>query len=397
MMTTSSIPHDRTPARSDGYYLAADPRSIEVRALAHRVARTNAPVLIVGESGVGKEALARYIHTESLRAGEPMVKINCAAVPHDLLESELFGHERGAFSGAFQRKAGKLELAHGGTLFLDEIGDMSLALQAKLVSVMEDQSFVPLGGTESVPVDARIIVATNRPLERAVRNGDFRKDLYFRLKVIRLSVPPLRERRGDVPLMCEHFLRAYADGQGSSVTKLPSELLDTLKAYHWPGTVRELKHVIQRYVIFPDVEMVLAELSASGLVLAPPPAESAANVHGTLDGNSSAAQIRASDDRSSDDIDEGTTAKQAAKQPTAANNGNDTIDIKIGMGRLRNGKISLKSIATRAAAEVEKRVIFQVLEETRWNRRRAASRLDICYKTLLNRLHQWELEDDIPA
>ena len=328
-----------------GFLPALDPRMLEIKDLARRVAATNAPVLIMGESGVGKEVLARFIHAESKRAGRPFVKINCAAVPHDLLESELFGHERGAFTGAYQRKEGKFELASGGTLLLDEIGEMSLPLQAKLLHVLEDPSVTRVGGTRSVRIDARIIATTNKPLEEAVAQKEFRRDLYFRLKVIEFELPPLRERPADIPMLSQRFLRTCADGQDNAVTQMPDELLEALVKYHWPGNVRELKHVIQRYLILPDVEMVLAELARPS-----PPA--------------------------------------ARPSPE-----NGTIQLSVDLERLGNGKIHLKSIANDAAEQVEKRVILQVLEETRWNRRRAASRLDICYKTLLNKLHRWKLDE----
>jgi transcriptional regulator with PAS, ATPase and Fis domain len=171
----------RQTAPRDGFLIAADPRMLELRALAQRVAATNAPVLIMGESGVGKEVLARFIHAESRRAAAPFVKINCAAVPHELLESELFGHERGAFTGAHQRKEGKFELANGGTLLLDEIGEMSLPLQAKMLHVLEDWSVARVGGNQQIMIDARIISTTNKPLEEAIAQTEFRKDLYFRL------------------------------------------------------------------------------------------------------------------------------------------------------------------------------------------------------------------------
>jgi two-component system response regulator AtoC len=334
----------RQTAPRDGFLIAADPRMLELRALAQRVATTNAPVLIMGESGVGKEVLARFIHAESRRAAAPFVKINCAAVPHELLESELFGHERGAFTGAHQRKEGKFELANGGTLLLDEIGEMSLPLQAKMLHVLEDWSVARVGGNQQIKIDARIVSTTNKPLEEAIAQTEFRKDLYFRLKVMRFLIPPLRERKADLPLLCEHFLRMFADGQSETFSRLPDRMMEAFYEYHWPGNVRELKHVIQRYVILPDVEMVLAELDA---------VDEAARVS---------------------DFDDG------------------RIDLSFDTGELGRGKISLKPIAARAAEEAEKRVILRVLQETRWNRRRAAARLDICYKTLLNKLHHWQLD-----
>jgi transcriptional regulator with PAS, ATPase and Fis domain len=335
--------------------LAADPAMLQIRTLARRVAKTDAPVLITGESGVGKEVLARFIHAESARAARPFVKINCAALPHDLLESELFGYERAAPSGAHQRKAGRLELADGGTLLLDEIGEMSPTLQAKLLHVLEDLAFARVGGTEAISIDARIIATTNRALEEAVRRGEFRKDLYFRLKAVHIDVPPLRARPADIPLLCERFLRPHRDGHGSAVSRVPDRLLEGLRRHSWPGNVRELKHVIERYSIFPDVDMVLSELTADERAHAPAEDAEAANLERAVV---------------------------------------DGLDRYVELTPSRNGRIPLKSIATKAAEEAEKRVILHVLEQTRWNRRRAAARLDICYKTLLNKLNHWHLDND---
>ena len=315
-------------------FLTADPRMLQIKELCERVARTDVPVLIMGESGVGKEVLARYIHDKSNRRRKAFVKINCAAVPHDLLESELFGHERGAFTGAHQRKEGKFELAHGGTILLDEIGEMSPPLQAKLLHVLEDWVFTRVGGNTPIRIDARIMATTNKPLEEACANGEFREDLYHRLKVIRILVPPLRERRGDIPLLANRFVEHCSEDEGPFVTRIPDKLAAAFMRYDWPGNVRELKHVIQRYLILPDADMVMSELEMQ-------------------------------------------PRSPAAPAPSAS---------------LGNGKICLKAIAAQAVEEAEKRVIFQVLNETRWNRRRAAERLDICYKTLLNKLSKWELE-----
>jgi two-component system, NtrC family, response regulator AtoC len=314
-------------------FVTADPRMLQIKELCERVARTDVPVLIMGESGVGKEVLARYIHEKSNRRKKAFVKINCAAVPHDLLESELFGHERGAFTGAHQRKEGKFELAHGGTILLDEIGEMSPPLQAKLLHVLEDWVFNRVGGNAPIRVDARIIATTNKPLEEACKTGEFREDLYHRLKVIRILVPPLRERRADIPMLSNMFVEQCTEASSPFVIRIPDQLAAAFDRYDWPGNVRELKHVIQRYLILPDVDMVMSELE-------PPHAAAAPVVNLTIP----------------------------------------------------SGKICLKAIAAQAMEEAEKRVIFHVLNETRWNRRRAAERLDICYKTLLNKLSKWELE-----
>ena len=348
-----SFPDDERSASLetvDGLFLTADTRMREIRALARRVAATSVPVLILGESGVGKGELARLIHEASPRTGRPFVKVNCSAMPHELLESEMFGHERGSFTGAHQKKEGKFELADGGTLLLDEIGEMDPSLQAKLLHVLEDWTFSRVGGNQTLRVDTRIISTTNRPLEDAIAAGDFRKDLYFRLKVVCFKVPPLRERRADIRLLCQRFVHDYALLQPEAPTTLPDRLLKAFVDYSWPGNVRELKHLVQRYLILPDVELILSELGSEQL------AESSSDGEAPL----------------------------VLEAPAPALETSET------------GRISLKTIAARAAEEAEKRVILQVLEETHWNRRRAAARLDICYKTLLNKLHLWNLYDQPP-
>ena len=241
-------------------FLTVDPRMLQIKELCDRVARTDVPVLIMGESGVGKEVIARYIHDQSNRRKKAFVKINCAAVPHDLLESELFGHERGAFTGAHQRKEGKFELAQGGTILLDEIGEMSPMLQAKLLHVLEDWVFTRVGGNTPIHIDSRIMATTNKPLEEACKNGEFREDLYHRLKVIRILVPPLRERKADIPMLSNMFAERCADESNPFGMRIPDQLQAAFLRYDWPGNVRELKHVIQRYTILPDADMVMSEL-----------------------------------------------------------------------------------------------------------------------------------------
>jgi len=214
-----------------------------------RVAPTDSTVLITGESGTGKELVARAIHRNSPRAERPFVAINCAAITETLLESELFGHERGAFTGAVAQKKGKLESAEGGTVFLDEIGELSLALQAKLLRVLQDREFDRVGGTKSVHVDFRLVAATNRDLEAAIENGLFRRDLYYRLNVVSLSMPPLRERRDDIPVLANWFIRRHADKAKRPVSGLSADALGCLAAYDWPGNVRELENAIEHAVV----------------------------------------------------------------------------------------------------------------------------------------------------
>ena len=213
------------------------------------VAPTNASVLITGENGTGKELVARSVHFHSQRREKPFIEINCAAIPEELIESELFGHERGAFTGAVAQKKGKFDLADGGTLFLDEIGDMSLKTQAKVLRILQEKKFERVGGTRTLEVDVRIVAATNKLLEEEIRNGSFREDLYYRLNVVPFKVPPLRERREDIPMLAEHFLEAFCRREGRDLKMIVPEAMEQLKRYDWPGNVREPKNIVERLVI----------------------------------------------------------------------------------------------------------------------------------------------------
>ena len=217
-----------------------------------RVAATEATVLILGETGTGKELIARAVHGLSTRQGRPLVKVNCAALPDTLIESELFGHEKGAFTGAHARRVGRFELADGGTVFLDEIGDLPLSLQAKLLRVLQEGEFERLGSSTTRTVDIRVIAATNRDLKNAMANGDFREDLYFRLNVFPIQSPPLRERTEDIPLLLQHFMGKYSAKLGKQIKRVPTPAMARLQAYPWPGNVRELENVIERAMILSD-------------------------------------------------------------------------------------------------------------------------------------------------
>jgi DNA-binding NtrC family response regulator len=317
----------------------SSPRMVRIRELALQVADTDAPVLILGESGVGKEVLARFIHAHSGRGPKRFVKVNCAALPQDLLESELFGYERGAFSGAVRDKPGRFELADKGSILLDEIGEMSPHLQAKLLHVLQDGEFSRLGGSATVKVDARVLSSTNAQLEAAVASGRFREDLYFRLNVIRIEIPPLRQRPEDIAVLSRHFFDLYAERYRSGTDALPPPLLEAFERHEWRGNVRELENAVRRYVILPDLEAALGEIARNPLAPAAEPASPPA-------------------DRA--------TSKEKVQSR------------------------SLKEAALDAAAEVERRLIQQTLEETRWNRREAARRLKISYKALLNKMKRWE-------
>lgn len=317
-----------------GDILSTNPKLLRIKEIAKQVADTDVPVLITGESGVGKEVLARYVHTHSSRHDKPFVKVNCAALPNDLLESELFGYERGAFTGALNDKPGKFELADKGTLLLDEIGEMTPHLQAKLLHVLQDSEYTRLGGKRLVRVDARILASTNVNLEEHVSNGKFREDLYFRLNVIRVEIPPLRERREDIPVLCNYFLCRYRDRYKSTVEEISPALLDSFLRYDWPGNVRQLENAVKRYLILPNMNMDLSEVKE--------------------------------------------------QSPSAA----ASVPIKP-----KEDSMSLKDVGTRAAENAEKELVLRVLEETSWNRKQAARRLNICYKALLNKLKRWQIDN----
>jgi two-component system, NtrC family, response regulator AtoC len=317
-----------------------------VWALADRIADTDVPVLLVGESGVGKDVVARRIHATSRRAERPFVKINCAALPGELLESELFGHEKGAFTGAHAEKPGKFELADQGTIFLDEIGEMDPRLQAKLLQVLQDEEFYRVGGKRSVRVDARVVVATNRNLEAAIRAGSFREDLFYRLNVVTIRVPPLRERKEEIGPLVRHFVLKYRSRYQGGLEQVPPEVMERFHSYDWPGNVRELENLVRRLVVLRDPAMVLGDLTATR-VASPPVANGVApNV------------VRA-----------GTL--HAALPEDAP----------------------LKDVARRAARIAEREAILRALVRTGWNKRRAAKRLQISYKALLYKIKDCEIVD----
>jgi len=263
--------------REEGRMVGTSPALATIREQIGRVAATKATVLVRGESGSGKELVAREIHEASDRRSGPFVCLNCAALSETLLESELFGHEKGAFTGATERKAGKFEAAHKGTLMLDEIGEMSPAIQAKFLRVLEGHPFERVGGSNRVQVDVRVVAATNRNLEQAVTAGEFRRDLYFRLKVVEIVVPPLRKRPEDVETLAVHFLERFAAETGRRVREFTPEAMHALKAYHWPGNIRELRNAVERAVVLSLDESVDAhELALSHLS---PPGDTGLQAH----------------------------------------------------------------------------------------------------------------------
>src|SRR5436853_5411241 len=253
-----SVDQDRDPRRLE-QIIGNSPDLEAVLEQVERVAPTDSTVLIQGETGTGKELIARAIHNLSMRCGRPFIKLNCAAIPFDLLESELFGHERGAFTGALAQKIGRFELADKGSLFLDEVGDIPPALQPKLLRVLQEQEFERLGSTRTHHVDVRLVAATNRNLVDMVKRNEFRSDLYYRLNVFPVPLPPLRERREDIPALVEHFVEIYARRMSKQIENIPRETMSALASYEWPGNIRELQNLIERSVIL-----------STGAVLRPP-------------------------------------------------------------------------------------------------------------------------------
>jgi len=254
--------------------LGSSPAIEQVRLLVRQVARTQATVLIQGESGTGKELVARALHKESPRASAPLIKVNCAAIPDNLIESEFFGHEKGAFTGALNKREGRFELAHGGTILLDEISEISPSLQSKLLRVLQEREFERVGGSRTIKVDVRVIATTNRRLEQAVQRKEFREDLYFRINVVPIHVPPLRERREDILFLAEHFLHWFVRKHGCSAQSLSASCAGVLTGHPWPGNVRELQNVIERAVILAGDSRVVepAHLCLTALPLQPAPA-----------------------------------------------------------------------------------------------------------------------------
>ena len=336
----------RARSESELMILGGDsPKMREVREIIDQVSDTDITVLIRGDSGTGKEVVARALYQQSSRRDRAFVKVNCAALPSELLESELFGFEKGAFTGAQRRKLGKFEYANGGTIFLDEISEMAPGLQAKLLQVLQDGEFSRLGGESDVHVDTRILAATNTNLEKAVKDGSFREDLYYRLNVVTILLPPLRDRIDAVPLLVEHFLEKYNAQYKKSMKQLTPETLKVFLGYHWPGNVRELENMVKRMVVLGSEQAVLQEIALR---------------------DSPIQQERADDLSALDSLE---------------------ADFSNGNG------VDLKAISKRAAQIAEKRVIERVLGQTRWNRKEAAGRLQISYKALLYKMKENGLSD----
>jgi formate hydrogenlyase transcriptional activator len=255
-----TIDQDRNPRRFE-QLVGNSPALESVLEQVERVAPTDSTVLLLGETGTGKELIARAIHNISSRFGRPYIKLNCAAIPFDLLESEFFGHERGAFTGAVAQKVGRFEMADKGTLFLDEVGDIPLALQSKLLRVLQEQEFERLGSTRTHQVDVRLVAATNRNLADMVKRNEFRSDLYYRLNVFPISLPPLRARREDIPALVTHFVGLYGRRMGKEIEHIPTEAMSVFSSYEWPGNIRELQNFIERSVILSDGAVLRSPLT----------------------------------------------------------------------------------------------------------------------------------------
>ncbi len=347
-------------------YVSASPAMERIWEMVERVAHTDVPILIRGESGVGKEVVARQLHTRSNRNGRPFIKINCAALPAELLESELFGHERGAFTGATSEKPGKFELANTGTIFLDEIGEMHPSLQAKMLQVLQDEEFYRIGGKRPVRVDARVVTATNRALEEEIARGNFREDLYYRLNVVSIAVPPLRERRGDVALLVEHFLKKYGDKYKGGAFSVPPEVMQVFASYAWPGNVRELENMVRRLVVLRDTSLVLEELAGR----------------------------RPSSSAISTAMSPGSSMAAAPRTSVLAENSEEGSGAAIGsVTSLQPESVSLKAIGRHAAMLAEREAIHRMLQKTNWNKRKAAVLLQISYKALLYKVKECGIID----
>ena len=298
-----------------------------VRDRLNKVAGANVPVLIQGESGTGKDIIARMVHGLSPWKTGPYVKVNCPAIPGTLLESELFGYEKGAFTGAYGSKPGRVEMAHRGTLFLDEISELDAALQSKLLQLLQDGQFCRIGAQEDKKVEVRVVCATNRKLEDEIQNGTFREDLFYRINVVNISLPSLRERRGDIPDLANYFLDFYNRKYNCRAKALSPELMNVLEKYHWPGNIRELENLLKRYVILGNEDAITNDL--------------------------------------------------VAREPQYLN-----PEINL------DGPISLKKITRQAVHELEKKVILKVLQNHHWNRKQAARTLGISYRALLYKIRE---------
>ena len=326
-VATTTQPLDRSPSSvpPDPVMFGSTRAMQVVRERVQKIASANLPVLILGESGTGKDIIARMIHQLSTWSNGPWVKVNCPAIPGTLLESELFGYEKGAFTGAYANKPGRVELANRGTLFLDEISELDYSLQSTLLQVLQDGQFCRIGAQEDKKVEVRMVCATNRDLDHEVEIGHFRQDLFYRINVVNIQMPPLRDRAADIPVLVQYFLEIYSERYNSRVRPLSPQLLTQLQRYHWPGNIRELENLMRRYAILGNEEAITSELLP----------------------------------RKRDIFDD---------------------DIQV------DGPISLKKVTRQAVLELERKIILKVLQANHWNRKRAARALSISYRALLYKI-----------
>ena len=331
--------------------IGKSPEIMAVRQKIRKVADKDITVLVTGETGTGKELVARSIHFMSQRAGKPLVKVDCTSLPDELLESEVFGFQKGAFTDAYRDKPGRLEMAHGGTLFIDEIGDISLSLQIKFMQVFEEKEFSRLGGTTDKVIDARVVVATNARLWDKVQKGTFRKDLYYRLNVMQIDVPSLRKRKEDIPLLIHYFQNKYCFEYKKEPLTIPGEVYNVMISYPWPGNIRELENVIRRAIAVSDWDFVIEELKHKEVEPEITP-EAVENADPDLPGlsNMQLSQL------------------------------------------FKENDFSLKKISKAYLAKTEREVIIKTLRNTHWNRKKAAQLLDVSYKTLINRIGELKLK-----
>ncbi|MBD3219287.1 MAG: response regulator [candidate division Zixibacteria bacterium] len=337
-------------------FIGDSAKMVEVRNIIEQVADSDLTVLIRGESGTGKEIVARMLHNLSTRSALSFTKVNCAAIPRDLLEAELFGYEKGAFTGAHKTKPGRFEVANKGTIFLDEIGDMHMDLQSKLLQVLEQQEFVRVGGIQNIKVDVRIICATNRNLEQAIADQRFRDDLFYRLNEITVFLPPLRERLDDILLLVDHFLKKYNALYKKEYPTISSGTIEMLSNFHWPGNVRQLENVIKQIVVREDENITDALLKAGAAM----PTNAGAGVPGN-------------------------SGTQQQQTPVA-----DPVPIDPETGEK---DYSLKKRVSKAVEREEKSLIAEVLNKVNWNRRKASEILGVSYRSLLYKIKEYKINE----
>jgi len=322
-------------------FFANSPRMNRIKQVIDQIAKTDVSVLVRGESGTGKGLVSHAIHLQSNRCDQPFIKVNCAAIPKGLLESELFGFEKGAFTGAYQKKPGKFELANGGTILLNEVGEMDISIQAKLLQVLQDGQFARLGGEHDIQVDTRIITTTKDHLEKSIGHGRFREDLFFRISVVSITIPPLRERGEQISHFAQYFFDVYRKKYGRPISSLSQETIKAFKEYHWPGNIREMENIIKRIVLFNDSKSVIESLLYN-------------------------------------------QGKEMGSSLSEGSPGSPGAGIEV---------LNLHEIGKKAAELAEKEVIAKTLQETHWNRKKAAKWLRVSYKALLYKIQKYHLDE----